>query len=188
MINIDHAGIGNGRLTVGVTGLEKNVALEAGQTAGLTDKLDRLRILSRRRSRAIQRGWGADRHRRQRRGPPTLSSAYRYRRYHQSGDSSYRGPVRARPHLATGECPIIILGERQREDDHDREDETPFACSATRAWIYGISSRIVDWIDGKGAVWRGGPGRTSGEPIWLAPWMSPIESCGPSVITAPLQA
>jgi|CXWL01.1.fsa_nt_gi hypothetical protein len=40
MINIDHAGIGNGRLTVGVTGLEKSVALEAGQTAGLTDKLD----------------------------------------------------------------------------------------------------------------------------------------------------
>jgi hypothetical protein len=40
MINIDHAGVGNGRLTVGVTGFEKNVALEAGQTAGLTDKLD----------------------------------------------------------------------------------------------------------------------------------------------------
>jgi len=40
MINIDHAGIGNGRLTIGVTGLEKNVALEAGKTAGLTDKLD----------------------------------------------------------------------------------------------------------------------------------------------------
>ncbi len=40
MINIDHAGVGNGRLTVGVTGLEKNVALEAGQMAGFTDKLD----------------------------------------------------------------------------------------------------------------------------------------------------
>ena len=40
MINIDHAGIGNGRLTIGVTGLEKTVALEAGQTTGLTDKLD----------------------------------------------------------------------------------------------------------------------------------------------------
>ena len=40
MINIDHAGIGNGRLTVGVTGFEKRVALEAGQPAGLTDKLD----------------------------------------------------------------------------------------------------------------------------------------------------
>ena len=37
MINIDHAGVGNGRLTIGVTGLEKNVASEAGQTAGLTD-------------------------------------------------------------------------------------------------------------------------------------------------------
>jgi len=40
MINIDHAGIGNGRLTIGVTGFEKNVALEAGRTAGLTEKLD----------------------------------------------------------------------------------------------------------------------------------------------------
>lgn len=40
MINIDHAGVGNGRLTVGVTGLDKKVALEAGQTAGLIDKLD----------------------------------------------------------------------------------------------------------------------------------------------------
>jgi hypothetical protein len=40
MINIDHAGIGNGRLTIGVSGLEKNVALDAGQSAGLADKLD----------------------------------------------------------------------------------------------------------------------------------------------------
>jgi peptidase M28-like protein len=40
MINIDHAGVGNGRLTIGMTGFEKSVALEAGQTAGLTDKLD----------------------------------------------------------------------------------------------------------------------------------------------------
>ena len=40
MINIDHAGIGNGRLTVGVTGFEKNVALDAGQTVGLANKLD----------------------------------------------------------------------------------------------------------------------------------------------------
>ena len=40
MINIDHAGIGNGRLTVGVTGLEKAVAGAAGQAADLTDKLD----------------------------------------------------------------------------------------------------------------------------------------------------
>jgi Zn-dependent M28 family amino/carboxypeptidase len=40
MINIDHAGAGNGRLTIGVTGFEKSVALEAGHTAGLADKLD----------------------------------------------------------------------------------------------------------------------------------------------------
>ena len=40
MINIDHAGIGNGRLTVGVTGLDKSAAAEAGQAAGLSDKLD----------------------------------------------------------------------------------------------------------------------------------------------------
>ena len=40
MINIDHAGVGNGRLTVGVTGFEKTTAQEAGQTAGLADKLD----------------------------------------------------------------------------------------------------------------------------------------------------
>jgi Zn-dependent M28 family amino/carboxypeptidase len=40
MINIDHAGIGDGRLTIGVTGFEKSLALEAGQTVGLADKLD----------------------------------------------------------------------------------------------------------------------------------------------------
>ncbi len=40
MINVDHAGIGNGRLTVGVTGLSKTVATQAGQLAGLADKLD----------------------------------------------------------------------------------------------------------------------------------------------------
>jgi len=40
MINIDHAGVGNGRLTVGITGFEKTTAQEAGQVAGLADKLD----------------------------------------------------------------------------------------------------------------------------------------------------
>ena len=40
MINIDHAGVGNGRLTVGVTGFEKTTAQEAGRTSGLADKLD----------------------------------------------------------------------------------------------------------------------------------------------------
>lgn len=40
MINIDHAGIGNGRLTVGVTRFEKSVAAEAGTAVGLGDKLD----------------------------------------------------------------------------------------------------------------------------------------------------
>jgi hypothetical protein len=40
MINIDHAGIGSGRLTVGITGLDKQLAMTAGQAAGLVDKLD----------------------------------------------------------------------------------------------------------------------------------------------------
>lgn len=40
MINIDHAGVGNGRLTVGITGVEKTTAQDAGQAAGLADKLD----------------------------------------------------------------------------------------------------------------------------------------------------
>ncbi|MCP9453124.1 MAG: M28 family peptidase [Nitrospira sp.] len=40
MVNIDHAGIGNGRLTVGLTNVEKHVALTAGQAAGLDDRLD----------------------------------------------------------------------------------------------------------------------------------------------------
>ena len=40
MINVDHAGVGNGRLTVGVTGFDKSRAEEIGQLAGLSDKLD----------------------------------------------------------------------------------------------------------------------------------------------------
>jgi len=40
MINVDHAGVGNGRLTVGVTGFEKSTAQDIGQMAGLSDKLD----------------------------------------------------------------------------------------------------------------------------------------------------
>lgn len=40
MINVDHAGVGNGRLTVGVTGMEKSVAAGAGQTAGIAEKID----------------------------------------------------------------------------------------------------------------------------------------------------
>ena len=40
MINVDHAGIGNGRLTIGVQGLSKDVAREAGRAAGLADTLD----------------------------------------------------------------------------------------------------------------------------------------------------
>ena len=40
MINVDHAGIGTGRLTVGVTGLDKSVAQQAGEAAGLSPQLD----------------------------------------------------------------------------------------------------------------------------------------------------
>src|SRR5207247_599982 len=40
MINVDHAGVGNGRLTVGIAGLPKERATGAGQTAGMADKLD----------------------------------------------------------------------------------------------------------------------------------------------------
>lgn len=40
MINIDHAGVGNGRLTVGMTGLEKSILQEAGQAAGIHDNID----------------------------------------------------------------------------------------------------------------------------------------------------
>jgi hypothetical protein len=40
MVNVDHAGTGNGRLTVGVTGLDKSVAKVAGERAGAADKLD----------------------------------------------------------------------------------------------------------------------------------------------------
>ena len=40
MINIDHAGVGNGRLTVGVTGIEKEIAAESGKAAGVNEKLD----------------------------------------------------------------------------------------------------------------------------------------------------
>jgi hypothetical protein len=40
MINVDHAGIGNGRLTVGVTGIDKAVAAAAGRLAEMEDRLD----------------------------------------------------------------------------------------------------------------------------------------------------
>jgi hypothetical protein len=40
MINIDHAGVGNGRLTVGLTGLSNETALKAGKAAGQSKKLD----------------------------------------------------------------------------------------------------------------------------------------------------
>ena len=40
MINIDHAGIGNGRITVGVTGLDRSIATRAGERAGIKDMLD----------------------------------------------------------------------------------------------------------------------------------------------------
>jgi hypothetical protein len=40
MINIDHAGIGNGRLTIGVTGLDKTFAMDVGQVAEVADRVD----------------------------------------------------------------------------------------------------------------------------------------------------
>jgi len=40
MINIDHAGVGDGRLTVGVIGLEKRLASEAGAATGISKTLD----------------------------------------------------------------------------------------------------------------------------------------------------
>ncbi len=40
MINVDHAAVGNGRLTIGMTGLEKPAAQQAGERAGLANRLD----------------------------------------------------------------------------------------------------------------------------------------------------
>ncbi|MBM4121920.1 MAG: M28 family peptidase [Nitrospira sp.] len=40
MINVDHAGVGNGKLTVGVTGLHKEAAMEAGRRADLADRIE----------------------------------------------------------------------------------------------------------------------------------------------------
>ncbi len=40
MINVDHAGVGNGRLTVGVTDLPKDTIEKAGKAAGVAGKLD----------------------------------------------------------------------------------------------------------------------------------------------------
>jgi hypothetical protein len=40
MINVDHAGIGNGRLTVGVTGIDKEAAQQAGEVANLAEQID----------------------------------------------------------------------------------------------------------------------------------------------------
>lgn len=40
MINIDHAGVGNGRLTVGVTGLENDLLQDAEKRADVGDKVD----------------------------------------------------------------------------------------------------------------------------------------------------
>ncbi len=40
MINVDHAGVGNGRLTVGVTGLDKSHAADAAEHAGIGDTVD----------------------------------------------------------------------------------------------------------------------------------------------------
>jgi Zn-dependent M28 family amino/carboxypeptidase len=37
MINVDHAGVGNGKLTVGVAGLPKETATQVGRQAGLVD-------------------------------------------------------------------------------------------------------------------------------------------------------
>jgi len=40
MINVDHVGVGNGKLTVGVTKIPKEVAKEAAQMAGLSSRVD----------------------------------------------------------------------------------------------------------------------------------------------------
>ncbi len=40
MINVDHAGVGNGRLTVGLADLSKDAAMKAGKASGQADKLD----------------------------------------------------------------------------------------------------------------------------------------------------
>ena len=39
MINLDHVGVGDGTLTVGVTRLEKSIANHAAKQAGLTEKI-----------------------------------------------------------------------------------------------------------------------------------------------------
>lgn len=40
MINVDHVGVGDGRLTIGLSGLSKDAIMKAGKMAGLAEKLD----------------------------------------------------------------------------------------------------------------------------------------------------
>jgi peptidase M28-like protein len=40
MINVDHAGVGNGRITVGLSGIERSAADAAGEAVALRDRLD----------------------------------------------------------------------------------------------------------------------------------------------------
>jgi Zn-dependent M28 family amino/carboxypeptidase len=39
MINLDHVGVGNGTLTVGVTGLAKSITQQAAEDVGLAEKI-----------------------------------------------------------------------------------------------------------------------------------------------------
>ena len=96
----------DGRLTIGVTGFEKTLAVEAGQAVGLADKLG-VRFSPEAITYPSKNG-SPNHHRRERRNPPTLSSAHRRRR-HVNPEIVQTVLGTFSPSPATSKCPIAIL-------------------------------------------------------------------------------
>ena len=115
MINIDHAGVGNGRLTVGVTGLDKGCPTGGGKGSRRSRQTGSLWILPRRRPCAVQRSRRADGHRGEWRCASALSSTNGYRRHHRPRNLNIRGSVCAGHDLATGLWAMNGCTSLQRE-------------------------------------------------------------------------
>ena len=87
--------------------IRKDVGIR-GRTGGRPRRqARRVWIFPRRRSCALQRSGSPNHHHRERRNPPTLSSAHRHRRHDQSGDCTHRGSVRSLVGMATIQSTIM---------------------------------------------------------------------------------
>ena len=108
MINVDHVGLGNGKLTVGVANMSKNVAALAAKQGRAIRGRQTVWVLSRGRSCAVCRSRHSHGGGGHGRSPSSLSSVLRQPHDHPTRQAQYCRTLRPGADPTPRQCPVTI--------------------------------------------------------------------------------